>query len=1858
MAIFYLLLFLCTYLVSAARGPVLWNQPKNNQRSSWNDQVNSPSNNWYRNDAPILAQSEIIMPDYIRKQSGFALYPVNQQEQATFGTKLKPQKIRPENYNSQSEKPFGADGKQQRRSDFPGNKVPPRKWNIGSPYPPVNYYNLKDKQKVHPNEVLKVKSLSPQNFRQVFKAEQTPISIKNALNGNSIHKPSVHREYALSAISSPKLNQFSPQNQGYIVSAPSRVSTTSPVDFTTNKSPIFFVTDGYRNVLHQGTNEPEAINQDTQNKQESKTVEIENAPNTVKIIDHGHTESDRDDTLHEPRDDHDNEKIQTDDRIQNDDDNESDEEEHDVTDSKKSQRESSEEESSKSDEEDEREDSREPDNEHADPKHVPTRPIYPGEGVWARQRIRHRPHITQHRFIQPQVEYQTKPDGYEVFSNLEQYFDKQKENIEQNFNRVPKNTPILAQAQIKQPNSVVPLVIYDPFQEFQQLQNRQPIPYIQQPYIQQPYIQRPSHRPVDNNVVQASRSQRYRAQPVQQQPSEEEAEEFVPERLYTQVRNSEDEKHLPQDPVEGPRLKEVIKDSKVHTLYSEEGYEDSAYDHAGHEKKAEQDEGKAKFEKEKVDSKKKKKFIEKPVDNHEGQSVKVIVTESPKPKSDDTSPSDNDYTKNNNKFGANKFNNYITGPEIKTAHIKDKDNGDVQLEIESQVQVIMQPNNSTKAHKYVRIYPKVPAEVSNKDDDQAESHVIEQINEMTLKQFNSNEKAAAADENAPKERRKRASEPWFEDVDIDTEFIDRINHTFEGPRKEVVDTQKFPYYKSKDVNKDSPLRYAENPNNVPVKKAGELSFYKAADKHACPEIIQNIDPVPDHIKNAKESDDYDEEDDEEDDANGESSQVDERVDGDEAVTPKGPRIELGDKIDCLKARYFGENPLDNPFFKEATVGPVEPLFKDLEKAVNSFKSPNKKSASEKKASEIKKDKKDETEKKPLKKSENIKGDFLDNPADHQAAASFIINAEIQPVPNVDNSINSPENDKPVSSALVSLITTPKYTINLVPNNIYDQIKLLEHLPEQAKTEEPREKDNATANEIEPESTTVEPKNENLSTEKIEEIIPTSTEQHSNGNRQSKSLDLDQETKSDDSSEDGETINEPQALRRLRKRPKRPMYQIFDINKFLTTTPFSLIDSDPTTVLPKYKVISEVFYKDEIKPNEQLNVFADVINNIKNSTHTDIIPIESPSRYPEFEILNGGSIEEYDTVPQIKKSSSVRVKKFQSDSSNYNNNVDEEEIAANHEPERNTYQESYVEKRHRQVTKNRKSNTDEEVTTKKTPKYRRRRPTTTTTTLRTTIATQESAPSNHKPYVIDYLEDTEQVIGLVPPESWQYKTIVLGDMEAQNSNDVTERVKMPREKTKPAKSQNPAPVTEPSDEVPPEVNINLFPVIGMKPPSKERARSYFEYLMNNMNTMNKMNSNNSKKIRRRVSSVPRRHLRRTRDASRPSYSEVSRSRGRQTADVEQTTIAPEDDDYVPHRPTNYHYDEKTGKIVYHSKPKEESSEEVEEEIEEIEVPVMPGIYLERAEGATHPTPKQTTVSPLLVTATPPPDGQGLLDFVVLLKNNPNYKYIPDPTTPKPGAVTTTEAFATVDPKSTNPPEFLNILSKVRNDNRYKLIEDPKEAKSKPKTTTPAPPEEEEEEELEEEEVKPIVTSKPIDYSKYKTIERPKHNLSSRYNAEEQTNLDEVVTVRRPLFEEVHRAEEPRTTKTYDTDEEVPTTQKIVQSRRRSRPRGHKHSSSKSVDDSESPTTLRSSSRRRSKPASTKRPTTLITEASEEIADIYTPTERMTAATNPKAKRVYRKRPIRIRPTTEHVIDDGEHLVRRSVDDDVSDDNLGI
>lgn len=65
------------------------------------------------------------------------------------------------------------------------------------------------------------------------------------------------------------------------------------------------------------------------------------------------------------------------------------------------------------------------------------------------------------------------------------------------------------------------------------------------------------------------------------------SQDFEPYRTYAQVRKTITKKRLPKKKKTDPRLRESIKDSKIHTVYSEEGYQDSAYDHGDQEKQAE-----------------------------------------------------------------------------------------------------------------------------------------------------------------------------------------------------------------------------------------------------------------------------------------------------------------------------------------------------------------------------------------------------------------------------------------------------------------------------------------------------------------------------------------------------------------------------------------------------------------------------------------------------------------------------------------------------------------------------------------------------------------------------------------------------------------------------------------------------------------------------------------------------------------------------------------------------------------------------------------------------------------------------------------------------------------------------------------------------------------------------------------------------------------------------------------------------------------------------------------------------------------------------------------------------------------------
>lgn len=77
-------------------------------------------------------------------------------------------------------------------------------------------------------------------------------------------------------------------------------------------------------------------------------------------------------------------------------------------------------------------------------------------------------------------------------------------------------------------------------------------------------------------------------------------------------------------------------------------------------------------------------------------------------------------------------------------------------------------------------------------------------------------------------------------------------------------------------------------------------------------------------------------------------------------------------------------------------------------------------------------------------------------------------------------------------------------------------------------------------------------------------------------------------------------------------------------------------------------MSEVFYKEEIKPSEQLTVFADILNNIKNSTNNDKVPMQSSSNFAEPGAVTISTLEAPSGDLERTK---LRVKKFQTDSSN-------------------------------------------------------------------------------------------------------------------------------------------------------------------------------------------------------------------------------------------------------------------------------------------------------------------------------------------------------------------------------------------------------------------------------------------------------------------------------------------------------------------------------------------------------------------------------------------------------------------------------
>uniref|UniRef100_A0A182NJ10 Uncharacterized protein n=1 Tax=Anopheles dirus TaxID=7168 RepID=A0A182NJ10_9DIPT len=113
-----------------------------------------------------------------------------------------------------------------------------------------------------------------------------------------------------------------------------------------------------------------------------------------------------------------------------------------------------------------------------------------------------------------------------------------------------------------------------------------------------------------------------------------------------------------------------------------------------------------------------------------------------------------------------------------------------------------------------------------------------------------------------------------------------------SPPSDVV---KFPYYNrpASEIDVDSALRYAENLTSY----SGGPYGAKTADGVVCNEVDVELEDEPEPIPA-------------EDSGNG--------------FKPIRRLKGLGDKLDCLKRKHFGTEPLDNPLFREEFVGVYVP----------------------------------------------------------------------------------------------------------------------------------------------------------------------------------------------------------------------------------------------------------------------------------------------------------------------------------------------------------------------------------------------------------------------------------------------------------------------------------------------------------------------------------------------------------------------------------------------------------------------------------------------------------------------------------------------------------------------------------------------------------------------------------------------------------------------------------------------------------------------------------------------------------------------------------------------------------------------
>ncbi|XP_063620942.1 myb-like protein X [Cydia splendana] len=436
-----------------------------------------------------------------------------------------------------------------------------------------------------------------------------------------------------------------------------------------------------------------------------------------------------------------------------------------------------------------------------------------------------------------------------------------------------------------------------------------------------------------NKAVLNNRPPAYERLELQNKDNSEENDEndFVPIKSYAQVRKTETTKHLPKaaaladaisydDIVNAHRLREAVKSTKAQTVYSEEGYEDAAYDHAGEQKHASDHEGHGGFLKESEISggKYKTPSFNGKYQDSSGSVYRDKKLHGKKWKEDNKDKDDQndseDYTEDEHD-NYEEEDAYGNVPDDDVRHKREHDSKNDQDNESSNNSPVHEQdeNNEEREGQEEEEEGAVEQDSDNSSNNEESRHKREDKPATTAN-------LTEADHDVNKrEANFEIPEFDFNSTFLSEEELNKIAKLKLPNKKKSNLSEKYPYYfiKLKSVNKDSPLRYAENLKLMPVKSKGGTEFYDSRSNIECAEVDDEVDPIPEKIKNNGTQTSEEHSDDDQPNA-GEKAKFDN--------SKNKQRLKgLGDKIDCFKAKYFGKNPLDSPFFKEDIIANPEPI---------------------------------------------------------------------------------------------------------------------------------------------------------------------------------------------------------------------------------------------------------------------------------------------------------------------------------------------------------------------------------------------------------------------------------------------------------------------------------------------------------------------------------------------------------------------------------------------------------------------------------------------------------------------------------------------------------------------------------------------------------------------------------------------------------------------------------------------------------------------------------------------------------------------------------------------------------------------